>query len=137
MRHYIALLRKDAESDFGVEFPDFPGCITAGTSLEEASVMAEEALAAHIEFLREEGEAVPEPTTLDEVMTRPESKGAIPFLVSTPDPEGRAVRVNITIPENVLKAVDAEAERLGMSRSAFLTRAAQEKVEKRTLLGAR
>ena len=27
---YIALLRKDRASDYGVEFPDFPGCVTAG-----------------------------------------------------------------------------------------------------------
>lgn len=135
MRHYIALLRKDTESDFGVEFVDFPGCITAGSSLEEARLMAEEALAAHIEFLREEGEDIPEPSTLDDVLARTESKGAVPFLVSTPDPQGRAVRINITMPENVLKAVDTEAQRLGLSRSAFLTRAAREKIEKRSLTG--
>ncbi|TIV05731.1 MAG: CopG family transcriptional regulator, partial [Mesorhizobium sp.] len=36
MRHYIGLIHKDADSDFGVSFPDFPGVITAGTSLDEA-----------------------------------------------------------------------------------------------------
>ncbi len=35
-RSYIALLRKDEGSDYGVEFPDFPGCVTAGKTLEEA-----------------------------------------------------------------------------------------------------
>ena len=30
MWHYIGLLHKDAHSDYGVSFPDFPGCITAG-----------------------------------------------------------------------------------------------------------
>ena len=39
---YIALLRKDADSDFSVDFPDFPGCVTAGTSLEEARLLAAE-----------------------------------------------------------------------------------------------
>jgi hypothetical protein len=33
MTSYIALLRKDVDSDYGVEFPDFPGCVTAGTTL--------------------------------------------------------------------------------------------------------
>ena len=43
MTTYIGLLRKDPDSDFGVDFPDFPGCITAGTTIEEAVVMAREA----------------------------------------------------------------------------------------------
>jgi predicted RNase H-like HicB family nuclease len=45
---YIAYLHKDKGSDFGVSFPDFPGCITAGRNLEEARRMAVEALAMHI-----------------------------------------------------------------------------------------
>ena len=45
MTAYIALLRKQPDSDFGVDFPDFPGCVTAGETLEEARVMAAEALA--------------------------------------------------------------------------------------------
>jgi predicted RNase H-like HicB family nuclease len=42
---YIAYLHKDRGSDYGVSFPDFPGCITAGKTLEEASRLAPEALA--------------------------------------------------------------------------------------------
>jgi len=44
---YIAHLHKDSKSDFGVSFPDFPGCVTAGKSLEEARRKAPEALAFH------------------------------------------------------------------------------------------
>ena len=47
MRYYIALIHKDADSDFGVSFPDLPGCITAGRTLDEARLMADEALAVH------------------------------------------------------------------------------------------
>jgi predicted RNase H-like HicB family nuclease len=32
MAEYIALIHKDAGSDFGVSFPDFPGCVTAGST---------------------------------------------------------------------------------------------------------
>ena len=35
MASYIALLRKDKDSDFGVDFPDFPGCITAGKDMRQ------------------------------------------------------------------------------------------------------
>lgn len=48
MAHYIALIHKDANSDYGVSFPDFPGCISAGSTLEEARRMGAEALALHI-----------------------------------------------------------------------------------------
>ncbi|MBF8254958.1 MAG: hypothetical protein HW373_1653 [Deltaproteobacteria bacterium] len=41
---YIAYLHKDRKSDFGVSFPDFPGCVTAGKTLDEARRMAVEAL---------------------------------------------------------------------------------------------
>ena len=64
MRQYIALIHKDAESDFGVSFPDLPGCVTAGATLDEARDMAAEALALHLEGLSEDGEAIPEPGTV-------------------------------------------------------------------------
>ena len=59
MANYLALLRKDADSDFSVDFPDFPGCVTAGATLEEARVMAAEALALHIQGMIEDREPVP------------------------------------------------------------------------------
>ena len=45
MRQYIALIHKEADSDYGVSFPDLPGVITAGSNLDEARSMATEALA--------------------------------------------------------------------------------------------
>lgn len=62
MRNYIGLIHKDAESDYGVSFPDFSGVVTAGADLDDARAMAEEALALHIEGLVEDGEAIPEPS---------------------------------------------------------------------------
>ena len=62
---YIAYLHKEKNSDYGVSFPDFPGCITAGSSLEEARALAAQALAFHVAGMREDGEAIPKPSTLD------------------------------------------------------------------------
>jgi len=42
--YYPALVDKDADSDFGVSFPDFPGCVSAGETLEDALLGAQEAL---------------------------------------------------------------------------------------------
>lgn len=128
---YIAYLHKDAGSDYGVSFPDFPGCVTAGSSLEEARDLASEALALHIAGMREDGERIPEPSSLDDLRDDPAMKGAIAFLVS-PAPSERVVRINITVPENQLKEIDSQAQRAGLSRSAFLVQRALEPKSRRT-----
>ncbi|WP_064712001.1 type II toxin-antitoxin system HicB family antitoxin [Rhizobium bangladeshense] len=125
MRNYIGLIHKDAGSDYGVSFPDFPGLITAGTDLDDARAMAEEALALHIEGLAEDGQAIPEPSTLEAVMADAENHDGVAILVGLKAEAKRAVRVNITLPEDVLKAIDAFAEAQGLTRSGFLVRAAK------------
>jgi predicted RNase H-like HicB family nuclease len=64
----IALIHKETASDYGVSFPDFSGCVSAGTDLDDARRMGAEALALHIEGLAENGEPLPEPSTLEAVM---------------------------------------------------------------------
>jgi predicted RNase H-like HicB family nuclease len=126
MPNYIAVVHKEPASDYGVSFPDFPGCITAGKSIDEAKDMAYEALLLHLEGLREDGEPLPAPTNLEDIVADPENADAVAFLVvSVPDAQGKAKRINITMPEETLRRVDAAAKRRGLSRSAYLTRAAQ------------
>ncbi len=81
MTAYIALIRKDPSSDFGVDFPDFPGCITAGRCLDEARAMAREALGLHIEGMLTDRTPLPEPSSLDAVMRDVANRDAVPFLV--------------------------------------------------------
>ncbi|MDP9634932.1 type II toxin-antitoxin system HicB family antitoxin [Ensifer sp. 1H6] len=128
MRNYIGLIHKDADSDYGVSFPDFPGLITAGTDLDDARAMAEEALSLHIEGLAEDGEAIPEPSTLEAVMANADNLDGVAILVGVKTEAKRAVRVNITLPEDVLKAIDAFAEAQGLTRSGFLVRAARHEI---------
>ena len=130
MPNYIAVVHKEPASDYGVSFPDFPGCITAGKTIDEAKDMAYEALLLHWEGLREDGEPLPAPTNLEDTVADPENADAMAFLVvSVPDAQGKAKRINITIPEETLRRVDSAAKRRGLSRSSFLTRAAQEVME--------
>jgi predicted RNase H-like HicB family nuclease len=119
---YIAYLHKDRKSDFGVSFPDFPGCVTAGKTLEEARRMAAEALAFHIAGMAEDGDAIPEPSTIDDVADDPALKGAVAFLVSV-DLE-KTVRVNITARESQIEAIDRIADAAGMTRSAYMVQSA-------------
>jgi predicted RNase H-like HicB family nuclease len=90
---YIAIIHKDWDSDFGVSFPDFPGCITAGRTLDEAKEMAREALSGHIALMREAGEALPEPSSLDQVMSDPQFRDGAAFLVDPGKPV-KTERVN-------------------------------------------
>jgi predicted RNase H-like HicB family nuclease len=126
MANYIAIVHKDPKTDFGVSFPDFPGCITAGRDIDEAKDMAQEALTLHIQGMIEDGEQLPAPLKLEEIMADPDFADAAAYLVfDVPDSKPRTVRVNITVPEMTLKQIDAAAKKRGMSRSSFLVHAAQ------------
>ena len=67
MSTYAALIHKDHDSDYGVSFPDLPGCVTAGSTLDEAIAMAKEVLALHIEGMLVDGEDVPAPTPAEQI----------------------------------------------------------------------
>ena len=132
MSQYIGLIHKEARSDYGVSFPDFPGVVTAGKDLDDAHAMAEEALTLHVEGLIEDGEALPEPSTLEAVMSDPENKGGVAILVAVKTAASKSVRVNVTLPEDVLAQIDKYAEAHGLSRSGFLAKAAKQVIELET-----
>ena len=130
MANYIAIVDKEAGTDFGVSFPDFPGCITAGKDIDEAKDMAQEALTLHIQGMLEDGDQLPDPSRLEEIMSDPDYANAVAYLVvSVPDAKPRTVRVNVTVPEMTLKKIDAAAKKRGMSRSSFLVHAAQNAIQ--------
>lgn len=81
---YVALIHKDADSDYGVSFPDLPGCISAGSTIDEARAMAAEALALHLRGLAEDGEAIPAPSALEAIMALRENRDAVAVLVEAP-----------------------------------------------------
>jgi predicted RNase H-like HicB family nuclease len=125
MRQYIGLIHKDPESDYGVSFPDLPGCITTGTDLDDARVMATEALALHLEGLIADGEAAPEPSSLEEIMRHRANRSGVAIVIEAPVEAVRSVRINVTIPSDVLEQIDRYAEREGFTRSGFLAQAAK------------
>ncbi len=127
MAEYIALIHKDADSDFGVSFPDFPGCITAGSTLDEARAMAEEALACHVEGMLEDGEAIPEPSSLTDIMADKQNRDGVAVLVAL-KAEPKTVRVNITLPDDTLREIDRYASEHGFTRSGLLAAAARKAI---------
>ncbi len=116
---YIAYLHKEKDSDYGVSFPDFPGCITAGRTLEEARRMAAEALALHIQGMIEDGIAVPEPSKLDDLQGDPDLQHGVAVLVPAELPSKR-VRVNITAMESQIAEIDRLAQKAGLTRSGYI-----------------
>jgi predicted RNase H-like HicB family nuclease len=76
-----ALLHKEPKSDYGVSFPDLPGCITAGRTLDEARAMAIEALALHLQGMTKDGSVIPEPSSLEAVMADPDNRDGVATLI--------------------------------------------------------
>jgi predicted RNase H-like HicB family nuclease len=118
VRYYPAIVEK-AGDNFSAFFPDYDGCVSAGDTMEQLAANAEAALAFHIRGMLDDGEAIPEPTPLEQLQADPEVTEFARILVRAELP-GKAVRVNITMEEGLLSAADAAAQRQGMSRSAFL-----------------
>ena len=86
MNAYIALIHKEPDSDFGVSFPDLPGCVTAGSTLDEARTFAAEALGVHLDALADDGETMPPPSTFEAIMADPENRDALAVLVEAAEP---------------------------------------------------
>ena len=121
MHNYIGLIHKDDGSHFGVSFPDFPGVVTAGVDLDDARSMAEEALILHIDGMAEDGDAIPVPSSLEDVMSDPDNRSGVVMLVSVKTDPPKAVRVNVTLPSDILEQIDRYAAEHGMTRSGLLT----------------
>ena len=103
---------------------------SAGKNIDEAKDMAQEVLTLHSQGMLEDGEQLPNPSRLEEIMNDPDYANAIAYLVvSVPDVKPRSVRVNVTVPEMTLKQIDAAAKKQGMSRSSFLVHAAQNAIQ--------
>lgn len=62
MRKY-AIVIEHGEGNLSAYVPDLPGCITTGQTTEEIERNIREAIALHLEGLREDGEPIPEPHT--------------------------------------------------------------------------
>jgi hypothetical protein len=83
--------------------------------------MAEEALALHLKGMEEDGEAIPAPSSLEAVMSDDNNRAGIAVLVPEPEAADKVLRVNITLPESLIKRIDAVRD----NRSRFLAQAAE------------
>jgi predicted RNase H-like HicB family nuclease len=130
---YTAFIHKDADSDFGVSFPDFPGCIAVGETMEEALKSAAEALAFHVDGMEQDGDSIPEPRTPDDILGDPalaeDRVGAIFASVPLVRDLGSTTRINVSLDFGLLRAMDGEAKRRGQTRSAFIASAVRKEIQ--------
>ncbi|MBO9377933.1 HicB family protein [Sphingomonas histidinilytica] len=117
--YYPAIVER-AGKGYCVFFPDLPGCTSAGATLQEAARAAEAALEGHLIVTAEAGQALPDPSDLDDVERDPEVDEAARILVRGEKP-GRLVRINITMDERLVAAID----RVSRNRSGFIAEAAR------------
>jgi len=125
IRQYPALLRKENHNGYAVVFPDFPSCVSSGTTPEEAHRTGQEALQHYVDGMRGNGGRLPEPTDLGSVCALASREGETVVALATVRLPGRIRRINITIDEHLLDAIDSAASARGMNRSAFLAEGAR------------
>ncbi|HZI65722.1 MAG TPA: type II toxin-antitoxin system HicB family antitoxin [Thermoanaerobaculia bacterium] len=63
MNRYLIVI-ENAGSNFSAYSPDLPGCATTGATVEETKRNMEGAIEFHLEGLREDGLAIPEPSSI-------------------------------------------------------------------------
>ena len=122
MRYPIVIEPGTDTTAFGVIVPDLPGCFSAGDSLDEAVLGAEEAAAAWIDSALDAGEAIPAPSSLEALRRNSDYAGWM-FGIITLDTallDDTIERVNITLPRRVLRRLDALARAAGESRSGYI-----------------
>mgnify|MGYP001258203445 FL=1 len=108
---------------YGVTLPDIPGCNTAGDTLEEALANVQDAVELALEDARDRPEVHP----LEHYTNDPDYRDAVWAMVNVDLGflDQRVVRINITLPAGTLEELDRTAKGRGLTRSAFLVRAAR------------
>ena len=117
----------------GLWVPDMPGCTSMGETLDALLQKAQEALRMWAEDALADEEPLPIPRSFEEIAKEPEVAEAlkhgaalaiVPLLVET----GRSVKANLSMDAWLLAAIDDAAAARGLTRSAFLSSAAREKI---------
>ncbi|NUO10431.1 MAG: type II toxin-antitoxin system HicB family antitoxin [Candidatus Brocadia sp.] len=126
--YFPVVIHKDKESGYGATIPDIPGCFTVGGTLDEALANIQEAVECHLEGETE----VPKPSSIDKYIQHHDYKGGVWVLVDIDLSflSGKTVRINITVPERILRKIDKAAKKRGVPRSVFLVDAASKIAER-------
>lgn len=89
--NYPIAIHKEADSGYGVSVPDLPGCITVGSTIDEAMLMAREAIELHLEGMLEDGVDLPAPSLIEVLRQDPEFADAVWAVVAVQVDRSREV----------------------------------------------
>lgn len=119
---YPVYVHKDEGSAFGVTVPDFPGCFSAADNWADLPDKVREAVELYCDG---EDMAIPAPGNVEDYASNPDYSGGqwVFVEIDTGKLNTKVVRVNITLPENLLAEIDKAAKASSMSRSGFLASA--------------
>ena len=116
MARYPALI-DGKKGGYGVTFPDLPGIVAMGNTIDEAMLNAEEALRDYAIEAERDNEAIAPPSDLERVQSGPgQTLVSVPLIRLS----GRTVRRHMTLDEGVAAFIDSEARRRGMTRTAYV-----------------
>lgn len=132
MARYLAII-DEAEGQFGVIFPDAPGCTAMGETQEEAIDNAIEALAEWAADEAADGRAMPKPRSYLQILKTHEypqlGHGAMVASLPLLRESGKPARANVSMDSGLLAAIDEAAAARGLTRSSFLASAARDKLK--------
>jgi len=134
MHYPIAVEVGDGHHAYSVAVPDLPGCFSAGDTFDEAVDNARDAIEGHLESLADHGDPIPSASAIEQHLADPDYAGWVwaaveidmtPYL-------GKSHKVNVTLPDLLIKRIDNAVARHGefKSRSGFLARAALHELER-------
>ena len=115
---YPALIEGGGK-DFGVAFPDLPGCVAMGYTLDEVLVNAQDALRDWMDSMEERGYPIPSPSALEDVEV-PEGCALTTILLVREARDKPSVRLNLVLDAGVAEVITSEARRRGMSRKSYI-----------------
>jgi predicted RNase H-like HicB family nuclease len=124
MTSYIGLLDGKAGA-YGVYFPDLPGCTAMGATIDEAISNAAEAMRDWADATEQKGRPIPAPRARESLREDPDAsemlgEGAVLVLVPLVRETSRPVKANLSIDRDILAAIDEQAKRRKLTRSAFI-----------------
>ena len=113
----------DEKHAHGVTVPDFPGCFSAADEWDELPRKVQEAVETYFEG---EDLEIPPPTPLEKLAANTDYQGGAWMLIDIDltRVDTKSVRLNISLPANVVAKIDGYVKDHHMSRSGFLAKAA-------------
>lgn len=130
-KSYIGVIEPGDTGDYAIWFPDIDGCVAMADSLPELEEAARDVLGEHLAALVAGGIEPPAARDHETIVAALNPGGRVLFLdlILARMPPSRVARVNLTFDPSLLVEIDRAAEAEGISRAAFVSRAAVDRIK--------